>query len=231
MLFLKFRYGDIAPTTPAGRVIACLCALSGAGTIAMLVSVLVDRYQRVYTRKLYVKPEQIDFGDYSDGDDAIDSKHGNRSSNCEEGNLNIEDQQEEAPKFEHVKDQEATTSRLSLSSPDLSKRSSNHIDFAISHPTTDDLEDSHIMLERIRSILSEKQFNINDIDLGNMTDTWLTQLPSSHPQFSFDLNGENDNNDIHLIGDLITASAGDRNNENSVRLSSQLRDRVEQTTL
>ncbi|CAF2716856.1 unnamed protein product [Rotaria sp. Silwood2] len=58
-------YGDIVPVTPFGRLIAVLCALSGVGTIGMLVSVLVDRYQRVYTRKLYIKPEQIDFNDYS----------------------------------------------------------------------------------------------------------------------------------------------------------------------
>ncbi|CAF0996699.1 unnamed protein product [Rotaria sp. Silwood1] len=43
-------YGDIVPVTALGRLIAALCALSGVGTIAMLVSVLVDRYQRVYTK-------------------------------------------------------------------------------------------------------------------------------------------------------------------------------------
>lgn len=32
----------------------------------MLVSVLVDRYQRVYVRKLYTQEEEIDFSDYSD---------------------------------------------------------------------------------------------------------------------------------------------------------------------
>ncbi|CAF3799472.1 unnamed protein product [Rotaria sordida] len=60
------RYGDLVPITALGRLIAVLCALTGVGTIGMLVSVLVDRYQRVYTRKLYIKPEQIDFNDYSD---------------------------------------------------------------------------------------------------------------------------------------------------------------------
>lgn len=46
------------PITAIGRVLACLCALVGAGTIAMLVSVLVDRYQRVYNRKKFY-PEQV----------------------------------------------------------------------------------------------------------------------------------------------------------------------------
>ena len=49
--------------TILGRLIACLCALTGVGTIAMLVSVLVDRYQRVYTRKRYIESEKIEFND------------------------------------------------------------------------------------------------------------------------------------------------------------------------
>ncbi|CAF3558429.1 unnamed protein product [Rotaria sp. Silwood1] len=71
-------YGDIVPITALGRLTAVLCALSGVGTIGMLVSVLVDRYQRVYTRKLYIKPEQIDFNDYSDEEDeGLGTGHGN----------------------------------------------------------------------------------------------------------------------------------------------------------
>jgi hypothetical protein len=52
--FLFYRYGDMCPITAAGRVITCLCALFGAATMGMLTSVLVDRYQRVYNRKMYV---------------------------------------------------------------------------------------------------------------------------------------------------------------------------------
>jgi voltage-gated potassium channel len=50
-------YGDMFPVTPIGRILACLCALFGAATIRMFVSVLVDRYQRVYNRKK-VFPQQ-----------------------------------------------------------------------------------------------------------------------------------------------------------------------------
>lgn len=56
----------MAPITVIGRIVACLCALSGASTIGVLVSVLVDRYQRVYARKLYVQDEPIDFNEHSD---------------------------------------------------------------------------------------------------------------------------------------------------------------------
>lgn len=57
LLFLH-RYGDMYPITAIGRVLACLCALFGAATTGMLVSVLVDRYQRIYNRKKFF-PEQI----------------------------------------------------------------------------------------------------------------------------------------------------------------------------
>ena len=40
----------------------------------MLVSVLVERYQRVYTRKLYINEEVIDFNDYSDDENDVESR-------------------------------------------------------------------------------------------------------------------------------------------------------------
>lgn len=52
------RYGDMTPKTVIGRILACSCALSGPAMIGMLVSVLVDRYQRVYNRKLYISDTQ-----------------------------------------------------------------------------------------------------------------------------------------------------------------------------
>lgn len=45
----------------------------------MLVSVLVDRYQRIFTRKLYIEPDKIDFDDFSNEDDVNDRKR--RESN------------------------------------------------------------------------------------------------------------------------------------------------------
>ncbi|CAF4364562.1 unnamed protein product, partial [Adineta steineri] len=71
-------YGDIYPITPIGRVISCLCALFGAATIGMLVSVLVDRYQRVFARRLYVNDDDdVDLHEYSDDESSgIDSRAG-----------------------------------------------------------------------------------------------------------------------------------------------------------
>ncbi|UJR34289.1 hypothetical protein I4U23_021693 [Adineta vaga] len=51
-------YGDMYPVTVIGRILACACAFCGVAISGMLVSVLVDRYQRVYNRKQFF-PEQI----------------------------------------------------------------------------------------------------------------------------------------------------------------------------
>ncbi|CAF3987870.1 unnamed protein product [Adineta steineri] len=52
-------YGEMYPITVTGRIIACLCALVGAGMMGMLVSVLVNRYQRVHKRKMYIPDKHI----------------------------------------------------------------------------------------------------------------------------------------------------------------------------
>ncbi|CAF2030182.1 unnamed protein product [Rotaria magnacalcarata] len=41
------------PTTVIGRILACTCAYFGVATSGILVSILVDRYQRVYNRKRF----------------------------------------------------------------------------------------------------------------------------------------------------------------------------------
>ncbi|CAF4296610.1 unnamed protein product, partial [Rotaria sp. Silwood2] len=51
-------YGDMYPITVIGRILACICAYFGVATSGILVSILVDRYQRVYSRKK-IFPEQI----------------------------------------------------------------------------------------------------------------------------------------------------------------------------
>lgn len=47
------------PVSVAGRIITCFCALFGPVTMGMLVSVIVDRYQRVYNRKMYITEPDI----------------------------------------------------------------------------------------------------------------------------------------------------------------------------
>ncbi|CAF5027614.1 unnamed protein product [Rotaria sp. Silwood1] len=72
-------YGDLAPSTPGGRMIGCFCAVSGTGTIAMLTSILVDRYQRVYNRRMYIKRQEIHFDDvFNIKKNDLESKHYNQ---------------------------------------------------------------------------------------------------------------------------------------------------------
>lgn len=49
----------MTPTTAVGRVLTCFCALFGPAMMGMLVSVLVDRYQRVYNRKMYFSHDHL----------------------------------------------------------------------------------------------------------------------------------------------------------------------------
>lgn len=49
----------MCPVTPIGRILTCFCAFVGAGMMGMLVSILVDRYQRVYNRKMFVPQDEI----------------------------------------------------------------------------------------------------------------------------------------------------------------------------
>lgn len=55
---LHFRYGDLTPVTSVGRVLACLAAIYGVSVVSVLVSVLVDRYQRVFARKHFLNNEE-----------------------------------------------------------------------------------------------------------------------------------------------------------------------------
>jgi hypothetical protein len=54
------RYGDLTPITAWGRALACFAAIYGISTVSMLVSVLVGRYQRVYSRKRYLNEDLSD---------------------------------------------------------------------------------------------------------------------------------------------------------------------------
>lgn len=71
----------MCPTTAAGRIITCLCALCGPATMGMLISVLVDRYQRVYNRKMYIQEDDVsnvDLDIMASSDDEVKSSTSSR---------------------------------------------------------------------------------------------------------------------------------------------------------
>lgn len=57
---MVFRYGDLAPVTATGRALACVMSVFGITILSMLASVLVDRYQRVYSRKRFFNDENVE---------------------------------------------------------------------------------------------------------------------------------------------------------------------------
>ncbi|CAF3669036.1 unnamed protein product, partial [Adineta steineri] len=72
MTITAVGYGDLSPVTPLGRVLASLCAIFGISVVSMLVSVLAERYQRVYTRKLFLNEKYSDDPVFED-DEETDS--------------------------------------------------------------------------------------------------------------------------------------------------------------
>jgi hypothetical protein len=50
------------PITPIGRMLSCLCT----ATVGMLISVLADRYQCVYRRKIFFPQEETSVTDPSE---------------------------------------------------------------------------------------------------------------------------------------------------------------------
>ena len=128
-------YGDIIPITPIGRIAACLCALSGSATIGVLVSVLVDRYQRVFARKLFINEAPIDFDDYSDAE-------------------NTDVELETCP---------PVTETISTPVPALSPvptpvaSSSKQLHFILGFVQDEDQAVSPVLLETAHSIIAEKQ--------------------------------------------------------------------------
>ena len=56
------------PVTVAGRILTCMCAFFGVATSGMLVSVLVERYQRIYNQKQFPTEQVISAIDTSDSE-------------------------------------------------------------------------------------------------------------------------------------------------------------------
>ena len=172
-----FRYGDIVPITPIGRIIACLCGLCGATTIGMLVSILVDRYQRVYARKLYINEDMIDFNDFSDDDNNDtdskgDSSQLHRHSNMRETeNPNASARINAAFRSDNPNNETKTTD-MSLVSDRLTAqgnlfdRRNSSVHFIVGYVDNEEHETSRDLLETIRSVVAGKQTGTSSIELS-----------------------------------------------------------------
>ncbi|CAF3778645.1 unnamed protein product [Rotaria magnacalcarata] len=87
-------YGDITPVTPLGRGLACLAAIYGVSVVSMLVSVLVDRYQRVYARKHLLEEEYAENAVLNDS-----MLMSNNNDKSVESQIDMEKQFESIPEY------------------------------------------------------------------------------------------------------------------------------------
>ncbi|CAF0894286.1 unnamed protein product [Rotaria sordida] len=162
-------YGDIAPITPMGRIVCCICALFGAGTMGMLVSVLVGRYEHVYVRTIFMDEAVIDSYDYPDNaNDDIDSQNFNQSierqKNSEIEDINI--QTEENVINESNTLQFPQTLDTQIKEENSIESTNNQIHFIIGYVKNKKQEISNDFVEKIRSIIANKQTSENNISLS-----------------------------------------------------------------
>lgn len=188
----------MAPITPMGRIIACVCALCGASTIGVLVSVLVDRYQRVYARKLYVNEEPIDFEDRSE------------ESENEEIELRIEDDSIPIPEV-----------RGSMPITGMNVQRSHSLPAPGTYTTDEQLDRLYFILgyvidprdevsdecfEKIQSILIEKHEYGFDFYFHRIASDPVPE--SNEVKFEISSTGSEDNNeDLEEDGDAFTEIA------------------------
>jgi len=208
MKLSSIRYGDIVPITPTGRVISCLCALCGAATIGMLVSVLVDRYQRVYVRKLYIQEEQIDFDDYSDDEnndtelkDGNDFTDNRRISNIE--NPDARAKENALDEQNTLELPQTPDSQLAEGSP--TQRTNNRIHFIVGYVDNDKHDISRDLLEKISSVVGNKQTSGDNI-LLNVISNENTQ--DSSP---FDVHFNIESSDDDDLTEITKGHSNERN--------------------
>ncbi|CAF3354148.1 unnamed protein product [Rotaria sp. Silwood2] len=205
-------YGDIAPITPAGRAIACLCGLCGATTIGMLVSVLVDRYQRVFARKLYINEDIVDFHDFSDDENNdADSRGGSflfhrRSSAKEIANpdtrAKFNSELEKNDKHTKSRNNISSRSDIEVINENPLNQHNSGVDFIIGYADNEKHRNSLDLLKTISSVVAQKQSSGNNIELSSISKG--KQQSSPHTVkfgISFSSNEDTDDDDDDDDGD------------------------------
>ncbi|CAF3580994.1 unnamed protein product [Rotaria socialis] len=173
-------YGDIVPVTPAGRIIACLCSLCGATTIGMLVSILVDRYQRVFARKLYTNEDVIDFYDYSDDENnETESGRGSMLFHRHSHAKEIEDR-DKKNKFNLPLNKDAMNRRLTtdisetLDTEDINENSMSRrnsaVHFIIDYVDSEQHDKSRDLIDTISTAVAKKKTAGENIELSILSD-------------------------------------------------------------
>jgi hypothetical protein len=210
-----FRYGDISPITPIGRVIACLCALFGAATIGMLVSVLVDRYQRVFARKLYINEDVIDFDEYSDDENTDGDSRGSSGQIRRRANTKEIEDPDARAKVNAAFERENTTTTTDvtdvLPKPDIqtgietpTNQCNNRVHFIFGYVNDENHEPSSDVIETISSVIAQKQSEGDNIQLNVMSDE---QQRSSSPykvKFHISTPSDDDSDEDEELTEIVS---------------------------
>lgn len=195
-------YGDITPITPIGRTITCLCSLFGAATVGMLVSVLVDRYQRVYARKLFIKEEPIDFHDYSDDENNDTDSKDIRTSSRRRISSKIEDPDARAKEnaINQVKLNEISQQPDSpiVIEENPVKENGNRMHFIIGYVDNENEETSRILVERINSLIQEKQANGDNVSLNFISNNINQNISPYDVRFQLESSDEDEDHHEEL---------------------------------
>jgi len=185
----------------------------------MLVSVLVDRYQRVFARKLYIHEEMIDFHDYSDDENNdTDSKGGCGSSQPHRRNnlKEIEDPDARAKTNAGFQLDDNETTDIQVINENPMSRHSSRVHFIIGYVDDENHEISHDLLETISSVVAHKQTMGDNIQLSIISDDQRQQQSSSphDVKFKVSMSSEEDIDDDD--DDELTEISSNRGNKGNV---------------
>ena len=175
----------------------------GAATIAVLASVLVNRYQRVYARKLFINEEIIDFHDYSDDENNdADSKCSIQlQRGC--GSMKIEDPDRRARADMNLQNQVSEISQTPTDDNNpLDGQNESGVHFIIGYVDDDRRDISSHLLQRISSAIGESNIQFSTRS--------TKQQPSSSYDVQFKLSSPSDDEQEELTE--ITHGCGNKGN-------------------
>jgi hypothetical protein len=190
----------------------------------MLVSVLVDRYQRVFARKLYIHEEPIDFHDYSDDENNDTDSKGSGGSGQLRRRHNVKeienpDARAKANAAFVPNDHDTTDITLIPDIQDVNEnpmsRHSSRVHFIISYIDDQTHETSRDLLETINSVVARKQNVGDNIQLSVISDDQRQPSPRI-VKFQVSMSAEEDTDDDD-DEELTEITSGRRNKGNVLK--------------
>ena len=169
--------------------------------IGMLVSVLVDRYQRVYARKLYKSEEVIDFDDYSDEENNDTDSRGVVTSGQLRRRVNgkeIEDPDARArinATFQADDPEIPTISGTHLLPEHPLTRPNSRVHFIIGYVNDENHEASGDLLDTINTVITNKQTENENIQLSLISDNKIEQISPEDVQFRLSMSSSGEDSD------------------------------------